>query len=186
MNDAERLSALKRQLESLTGLDPERYQRLSAELSRPAVRAGHDEQGRLRVVFFDAKSYDVESFDLANNGRFALHYVAASLSPDTVYAAAGCKAVCLFVNDGCDAAIVEALAALGVELIALRYAGFNNVDRAACQKHGLSVVRVPAYSPHAVAEHTVALMLMLNRGLHQAYLRNRAGYFVLEGLTGFE
>lgn len=186
MNDTERLTALQRQLASLPGLDAERYQRLAAELSRPSARAGCDEQGRLRVALFDAKTYDIESFDRANNGRFALHYVAASLGPDTVFAATGCRAVCLFVNDACNAAIVEALAALGVELIALRCAGFNNVDLAACQQHHVSVVRVPAYSPHAVAEHSVALMLMLNRHLHQAYLRNRAGSFVLEGLTGFD
>jgi D-lactate dehydrogenase len=90
------------------------------------------------------------------------------------------------VNDTCDATVVESLASLGVQLIALRCAGFNNVDLKACQQHGLSVTRVPAYSPYAVAEHTVALMMMLNRRLHQAYQRNRAGYFVLDGLTGFD
>ena len=75
---------------------------------------------------------------------------------------------------------------MGVQLIALRCAGFNNVDLRACQQQQINVVRVPAYSPYAVAEHTVALILMLNRRLHQAYLRNRAGYFVLDGLTGFD
>jgi D-lactate dehydrogenase len=90
------------------------------------------------------------------------------------------------VNDTCDAAVVKALAALGVELVALRCAGFNNVDLGACREHGLSVVRVPEYSPYAVAEHTVGLMLMLNRGLHRAYERNRSCYFMLEGLTGFD
>ncbi len=155
--------------------------------SWPASRAaGCDERGRLRVAFFDAKSYDVESFDQCNADRFALQYVRASLGQDTVPAATDCKAICIFVNDVCDAAIVDALASLGVELIALRCAGYNNVDLAACRRRGMSVVRVPAYSPYAVAEHTVALMLMLNRRLHQAYLRNRAGYFVLEGLTGFD
>jgi D-lactate dehydrogenase len=92
----------------------------------------------------------------------------------------------LFVNDECHAEIVTALAAQGVKLIALRCAGFNNVDLAACQQHGIEVVRVPAYSPHAVAEHAVALMLMLNRHLHVAYMRNRVGSFVLENLTGFD
>ena len=99
---------------------------------------------------------------------------------------AGCKVVCIFVNDEAHERVIARLAELGVELIALRCAGFNHVDLEACQKYGMSVVRVPAYSPHAVAEHTVALMLMLNRHLHQAYLRNRAGAFVLDGLTGFD
>jgi D-lactate dehydrogenase len=90
------------------------------------------------------------------------------------------------VNDTCDAEVIDILAAQGVEFIALRCAGFNNVDLDACQAHGISIARVPAYSPYAVAEHTVGLMLMLNRHLHHAYIRNRYGYFVLDGLTGFD
>ena len=82
--------------------------------------------------------------------------------------------------------MVENLAAQGVELIALRCAGFNNVALEACESHGITVARVPAYSPYAVAEHAVGLMLMLNRHLHHAYQRNRYGYFVLDGLTGFD
>jgi D-lactate dehydrogenase len=121
-----------------------------------------------------------------NRGRFALHWIEASLSAESVKAAEDCKVACLFVNDHCDAEIAKTLAAQGVELIALRCAGFNNIDLEACKQHDLSVVRVPAYSPYAVAEHTIALMLMLNRRLHLAYQRNRAGYFVLEGLTGFD
>ena len=186
MNDQERLTAFVERLKSVGGLDERSFERLVAELQRTGNRAGYDDQGRLQVAMFDAKSYDVESFDRHNNERFAIHWIEASLSQDTVRAAENCKAVCIFVNDQCDASIVTTLAAQGVELIALRCAGFNNVDLQACQQHGLSVVRVPAYSPYAVAEHTVALMLMLNRHLHQAYQRNRAGYFVLEGLTGFD
>ncbi len=186
MNDQDRLRAFLDKINSVDGLDEQRFQRLSAELDRPANRAGYDDQGRLKIAVFDAKSYDIQSFDRQNNGRYALHPIRASLNVDTAYAAEGCRVVCIFVNDTCDAAVVRSLASLGVELIALRCAGFNNVDLKACRQHRLSVVRVPAYSPYAVAEHTVALMLMLNRKLHQAYQRNRAGYFVLEGLTGFD
>jgi len=186
MNDQERLAAFLDRVRSAGGLDRQRFERLTAELDRVADRAGYDDQGRLRVAMFDAKSYDVQSFDRQNNGRYAIDSVPASLNEATAHAAEGTKVVCIFVNDTCDAPVVKALALAGVELIALRCAGFNNVDLKACREHNLSVVRVPAYSPYAVAEHTVALMLMLNRRLHQAYSRNRAGYFVLEGLTGFD
>jgi D-lactate dehydrogenase len=186
MNDRERLSALLEKLESLDGLDEERFRRLSAEIDRGPARWGYDDQGRLKVALFDAKSYDIESFDGRSNGRFAIRYVQALLNEDTARAVEGCKVVCIFVNDKCDAAVVQMLAARGVELIALRCSGFNNVDLQACKQHRISVVRVPAYSPYAVAEHTVALMLMLNRRLHQAYQRNRTGYFKLEGLVGFD
>ena len=186
MNDRERRESLVDRIRSLEGLDEERFQRLTAELDRPAGRFGYDEGGRLKVALFDAKSYDIESFERRNDGRFAIHPIEASLNEATAPAAEGHKVVCIFVNDTCDAKVVKALAALGVELVALRCAGFNNVDLAACRERGLSVVRVPEYSPYAVAEHTVGLMLMLNRGLHRAYERNRAGYFVLEGLTGFD
>jgi D-lactate dehydrogenase len=186
MNDRERRESLVGRIRSLEGLDLERFQRLTAELDRPAGRFGYDEGGCLKVALFDAKSYDIESFEGRNHGRFAIQPIEASLNVATAPAAEGHKVVCIFVNDTCDAKVVKALAALGVELVALRCAGFNNVDLAACRERGLSVVRVPEYSPYAVAEHTVGLMLMLNRGLHRAYERNRAGYFVLEGLTGFD
>jgi D-lactate dehydrogenase len=186
MSDRERLETFLARVRSLEGLDEERFQRLTAELGRPAGRFGYDDEGRLKVALFDAKSYDIESFEGRNRGRFALDPIEASLNEATAPAAEGHKVVCIFVNDTCDATVVKALAGLGVELVALRCAGFNNVDLAACREHGLSVVRVPEYSPYAVAEHTVALMLMLNRRLHRAYERNRAGYFVLEGLTGFD
>ncbi len=186
MDDRQRLDSFLETASSVKGLDPRRYERLLAELQRPSVADGHDEAGRLKIAMFDARSYDLRSFERSNRDRFAIHAVTAALNPDTAHAAAGCLVVCLFVNDQCDAPIVEMLASLGVELIALRCAGFNHVDLQACRQHGISVVRVPAYSPYAVAEHTVALMLMLNRHLHQAYVRNRSGYFVLDGLTGFD
>ena len=186
MNDQERMAAFLERLHGVDGLDERRFESLLVELERPSHREGYDQQGRLRIAMFDAKSYDVDSFERHNGGRFAIHPVHASLNEDTVHAVQGCQVVCIFVNDQCDATVVRLLAAQGVRLIALRCAGFNNVDLQACQQHDISVVRVPAYSPHAVAEHTVALMLMLNRRLHQAYQRNRAGFFVLEGLTGFD
>ncbi len=192
MNDQQRITALQDQLRRMEGLDERRFNRLMQELTRDGAHEGDatpeglDDQGRLRIALFDAKPYDLESFDAHNQGRFAIQPIEASLGAATLDAARGCKVVCLFVNDRCDAEIVAGLADRGVELIALRCAGFNNVDLTACEQHGLDVVRVPAYSPYAVAEHTVALMLMLNRRLHLAYQRNRAGYFVLDGLTGFD
>jgi D-lactate dehydrogenase len=186
MNDRERLSAMLAKLKALDGLDDERFQRITTELSRVADKAGCDEEGRLKVAVFDAKSYDTDSFERRNHSRFTFHYIEAALTLDTVQTARGFKVVCIFVNDTCDAPVVAELASLGVEMIALRCAGFNNVDLRACQEHNLSVARVPAYSPYAVAEHTMGLMLMLNRKLHKAYQRVRAGYFVLEGLTGFD
>lgn len=186
MNDQERLAALADRLKSLSGLDEDTFDRIATALDRKQSRFGYDAQGRLKVAFFDAKSYDIQSFDQSNHGRYALSYIPAALDRNTVVAAKGHKAVCIFVNDRCDAEVVETLAAEGVELVALRCAGFNNVALDACKAHGISVARVPAYSPYAVAEHTVGLMLMLNRHLHRAYLRNRYGYFVLDGLTGFD
>ncbi len=186
MNDEERLVAFLDRLKSVDGLDEQCFQRLSAELERVNHQVGYDDHGRLKLAVFDAKSYDIKSFEERNNGRHAIQPVKASLTENTARAAEGCKVVCIFVNDTCDAPVVQALASMGVDLIALRCAGFNNVDLKACQEHQVSVVRVPAYSPYAVAEHTVALMMMLNRKLHQAYQRNRSGYFVLEGLTGFD
>ena len=186
MNNQQRLDEFMKKVAAVEGLEPERYERLMKELQRPVRKAGYDDAGRLKVALFDARSYDIQSFEGRNDNRFAIHAIQPSLNVDTVHAATGCRVVCIFVNDQCDAPIVKELASLGVELIALRCAGFNNVDLAACQEYGIDVVRVPAYSPHAVAEHTVALMLMLNRHLHRAYLRNRAGYFVIDGLTGFD
>jgi D-lactate dehydrogenase len=108
------------------------------------------------------------------------------LNEETVSLAAGFEAVCVFVNDQMNAAVIATLESLGVRLIALRCAGYNNVDLSAAKKHGITVVRVPAYSPYAVAEHTIALMLALNRKLHRAYNRVREGNFALDGLVGFD
>jgi D-lactate dehydrogenase len=125
-------------------------------------------------------------FAKRNTYGYDLKFYDSRLSLDTVPLAAGFHAACVFVNDDLNAAVIEELQAMGVSLIALRCAGYNNVDLAACQKHGVSVVRVPAYSPYAVAEHAVALMLTLNRKIHRANNRVREGNFSLSGLVGFD
>jgi D-lactate dehydrogenase len=139
----------------------------------------------LRV--FSTKPYDRRAFDAANvDGDHDLVYLDARLDPQTVDLAAGSSAVCVFVNDDVSAPVVAALAAGGTRCIALRCAGFNNVDLAAARAHDIVVVRVPAYSPNAVAEHTLALILALNRRIHRAYNRVRDGNFSLDGLVGFD
>jgi D-lactate dehydrogenase len=184
MDDQERLRDVVATLTSRGGLDPATHARLTKALGDKPTAAC--ELGLPRIAMFDAKRYDVEAFERRNDNACVLLPIEAPLSAETAAAAAGCITACVFVNDRCDAAAVDALADLGVRLIALRCAGFNNVDLDACRQRGLDVVHVPAYSPHAVAEHTVALMLMLNRKLHLAYQRNRTGAFTLDGLTGFD
>jgi D-lactate dehydrogenase len=141
----------------------------------------------MRVALFSTKPYDRTSF-LEANGPYGhdLTFLEPKLGADTSGLAAGFPVVCPFVNDNVDAPVVQALARQGTKLIALRSAGFNHVDlRAACEA-GLTVVRVPAYSPHSVAEHTAALILGLNRKTHRAYARVRDGNFALDGLLGFD
>ena len=139
-----------------------------------------------RIAFFDNKPYTTQTFNQANEAfGYRLKYFPNRLDADTVAMAKGFKVVCVFVNDCIDQVVVDALVEQGVELLALRCAGFNNVDLAAC-KGRLPVVRVPAYSPQAVAEHTVALMLTLNRKTHKAYNRTREANFNIQGLMGFD
>jgi D-lactate dehydrogenase len=143
----------------------------------------------MRVGVFSAKRYDREHLARANVDAGSPHelvFLDARLTRETVALAAGFPAVCVFVNDRLDADVLGELAAGATRVVALRCAGFNNVDVAAARKLGLSVVRVPAYSPHAVAEHTLGLMLTLIRKLHRATSRVREGNFSLEGLLGFE
>lgn len=139
-----------------------------------------------RIAFFDAKPYDETWFDALNAGRgYEIKYFPLRLSADTVTLASGFDAVCAFVNDDIDATVADFLAAQGIGVVALRAAGYNNVDLRAV--HGrVHILRVPAYSPHAVAEHAVALMLALNRKVHKAYNRTREGNFSLAGLEGFD
>lgn len=140
-----------------------------------------------RIAVFSSKSYDKQFLDAENaNFGFEIDYHEARLSPKTAILASGCDAVCLFVNDRADAEVLDGLAKLGVRFIALRCAGFNNVDLEAAERLGIAVARVPAYSPYAVAEHTLALILSLNRKTHRAHSRVRDGNFALDGLLGFD
>jgi D-lactate dehydrogenase len=141
----------------------------------------------MRVAVFSTHPYDRQFLDRANAaGRHELVFLEARLDASTVGAAAGCDAVCAFVNDRLDAAVLDALRHLGTRLVALRCAGFNNVDLRVAAALGIAVGRVPEYSPYAVAEHTAALVLTLNRKIHRAHARVREGNFQLEGLLGFD
>jgi len=141
----------------------------------------------MHVAVFSTQSYDREFLLRANEAdRHSLVFLEARLDASTAPAAAGAQAVCAFVNDQLDAAALDALHRLGVRMVALRCAGFNNVDLLAAARLGIAVGRVPEYSPHAVAEHTVALVLTLNRKLHRAIARVRDGNFALDGLLGFD
>lgn len=138
------------------------------------------------VVFFDTKPYDEVSFNLHNKDfGFDIRYYEGRLKKTNAILAKGADVVCVFVNDVVDAQMIDLLVDNGVKMIALRSAGFNNVDLRAA-KGRIKVVRVPAYSPYAVAEHTLALMLTLNRKIHKAYSRTREGNFTLQGLIGFD
>ena len=140
----------------------------------------------MKVAVFSTKNYDREFLSAANAGRHELKFFEPHLNLETASLAAGFGAVCVFVNDHLNAAVIERLVAGGSRLLALRCAGYNNVDLKAAAKHELTVVRVPGYSPCAVAEHTIGLMLALNRKLHRAYNRVREGNFALDGLLGFD
>lgn len=141
----------------------------------------------MKVAVFSAKSYDRQFFDEANKEfGHELVYFEPKISAETAQLASGFSAVCGFVHDPIGESAIQKLAGLGIKLIALRCAGFNNVDLEAAGRYQVRVVRVPAYSPHAVAEHTLALILTLNRKLHRSYLRVREGNFSLDGLLGFD
>src|SRR5690348_15441204 len=141
----------------------------------------------LPTTVFDTKPYDRESLQRGTrNGEITWHFLESRLSVDTAPAARGAKAVCIFVNDRADRPALECLCSLGGRHIALRCAGFNSVDYAAPNELGLSVTRVPAYSPHAVAEHAVALLLALNRKIPRASNRVHDLNFSLNGLVGFD
>lgn len=141
---------------------------------------------KIRVAFYDAKDYDIASFEKANvNSDVEITFLETRLTEDTVKLAEGFDVVCVFVNDIVSARVIDGLIADGVKLVALRCAGYNNVDiQYAFGK--LHVVRVPAYSPYAVAEHAMALLLTSIRRIHKAYIRTRDFNFSLDGLTGFD
>ncbi len=141
----------------------------------------------MRVAVFNTKPYDRQFLDAANDEHgHELVYLEPLLSPDTACLTSGFPAVCLFVNDTADAKTLDILASHGTKLIALRCAGFNNVDLKRAAEIGIRVVRVPAYSPYSVAEFAVGLLLTLNRKIHKAYNRVREGNFALDGLAGFD
>ncbi|HEX5025618.1 MAG TPA: 2-hydroxyacid dehydrogenase [Agriterribacter sp.] len=140
----------------------------------------------MKISFFSTQPYDREFFNLHNRHGAALEYFEMQLNPHTVKLIDQSEAVCVFVNDKVNAEVIQILAAKGVQIIALRCAGFNNVDIEVAKQYGIKVCRVPAYSPSSVAEHTVAMILTLNRKTHKAYNRVREQNFALNGLLGFE
>jgi len=141
----------------------------------------------MRIAVYSTRPYDRHFLEQANAAaRHELVFLEPRLDAATLAAAAGSQAVCAFVNDRLDAPVLRGLHALGVRLLVLRCAGFNHVDLPVAAELGLAVGRVPEYSPHAVAEHTVALVLTLNRRIHRAFARVREGNFALDGLLGFD
>jgi D-lactate dehydrogenase len=141
----------------------------------------------MKTAVFSTKPYDRRSIEAANAGAgHELFFFESRLTPATATLAAGYGAVCAFINDELNARTLELLALGGTRLVALRSAGFNHVDLEAAERLGIKVLRVPAYSPHAVAEHALALMMTLNRKTHRAYNRVREGNFSLDGLLGFD
>jgi D-lactate dehydrogenase len=145
------------------------------------------EKKAIKMAVFSTKNWVVDSFNVVNDRyKFELSYFESRMYKKTVPLAEGFDAVCVFVNDVLDAEVIEGLHKAGVKLIALRCAGFNNVDIEKAKELGMGVVRVPAYSPYAVAEHTLGLILSLNRKYHKAHSRVRDGNFALDGLLGFD
>ena len=141
----------------------------------------------MKVAVFSAERYDREFLNAANVAEgHTLKFFDLPLTLESANMAAGYDAVCIFVNDTADAAVLDALQSGGTHLVALRCTGFNNVDLAAAQRLGVKVVRVVTYSPYSVAEHAVALLLAINRRIHRAYNRTRDSNFALDGLMGFD
>lgn len=139
------------------------------------------------TIFFNTKVYDQQFFTECNKQyNHQIRFLEVPLNERTAPLAKGSRAICVFVNDVVNSTVLHQLAEEGIELVALRCAGFNNVDLKAAAELGIKVVRVPAYSPYAVAEHTLALILTLNRKTHRAYNRVREGNFALNGLIGFD
>ena len=139
----------------------------------------------MKIAFFDTHAYDKKSFTQANESfNYEIDFKDYKLNENTALTAKGYDAVCVFVNDTLNEAVIKTLKECGVKLIALRCAGFNNVDLNAAKDAGIKVVRVPAYSPYAVAEHGAALLMSLTRHIPQAYLRTKTANFNIEGLTG--
>jgi len=159
---------------------------LARETSIAAKLMAKDMDKGLRIAFFHATPYRNDLYSKFNCYNYATHFFTPRLTMETVTLAAGFRVIVVSANDCLDEEVITELHNLGVEMIALRCAGFNNVDLKACEKLGISVARVPAYSPHAVAEHAVALIMGLNRRIHRAHSRVREGNFSLHGLIGFD
>ncbi|GAB6189995.1 2-hydroxyacid dehydrogenase [Marinitoga arctica] len=141
----------------------------------------------MKIAFFSTKKYDMDFFNHANKKyNFDIKYFESKLNEKTAILAKGFDVVCVFVNDNVNKSVIKILKENGVKLLALRSAGFNNVDIEAAKKVGLKIVHVPKYSPYAVAEHTIALILSLNRKIHKAYFRVKENNFSLDGLLGFD
>jgi D-lactate dehydrogenase len=159
---------------------------LKKQSSVVAKLLSQDIDKRFKVAFFDSKPYMEKAFREQNHYNYKLQFFESRLSLDTVSLTAGFKVICIFVNDDCNKEVIDELKAMGIEMIALRCAGFNNVNLKACENNKISVARVPAYSPFAVAEHSIALMMALNRKIHRAHNRVRDSNFSLDGLVGFD
>ena len=141
----------------------------------------------MKISFFDTKPYDVSSFEkFDGESGLTFKYFETKLTRDTCDLAIGSDAVCIFVNDTADSSVIDRLAELGVKIIALRCAGFNNVDLSRARERGIAVLHVPAYSPYAVAEHAMALLLCSVRRIHKAFIRSKEFNFSLTGLTGMD
>lgn len=140
----------------------------------------------MKIAFFSAEEYDKIYFDKHNIYGYTIEYFSSNLCENSIALASNCQIVCVFVNDKLTKNVIKHLSELGVKLIALRCAGFNNIDLNVATLYGIKVVHVPAYSPHAVAEHTIGMILTLNRKIHKAYNRIREGNFSLNNLLGFD
>lgn len=140
----------------------------------------------MKILFYDAATYDVESFEkeLTHFPDIEIIYHEVDISPKTVSLAQGCDAICAFVNSDLSAPVLEKLAAINIRLVLLRCAGFNNIDLEKANELGITVLRVPGYSPEAVAELAITLALAVNRHVHKSYIKVRENNFSLVGLTG--
>ncbi|HSO22865.1 MAG TPA: D-lactate dehydrogenase family protein [Chondromyces sp.] len=167
------------------GLLAELSRKVRDKTARIAALTGDSDRQATPVLVYDAKPYDRDALDEAAGDDLELHYLETRLEPATSELARGFAVVCAFVNDDLGADTLKLLASGGTGLVAMRCSGFNNVDLEAAAELGITVVRVPSYSPEAVAEHTMALILALNRKIHRAYNRVREGNFSLTGLVGF-
>jgi D-lactate dehydrogenase len=153
--------------------------------------SGSPNNSVFRILVYSSKEYDKLSFDtklkdLKQPDKYELNFIQERLSIDTVKQSNGYDCICIFVNDDGSREVLEKLKQIGIKLIVLRCAGFNNVDLKAAEEFGIQIGYVPSYSPNAVAEHAVALVMALNRRLHRAYDRIRNGDFRLDGLVGFD